>query len=529
MADRFLPRVWGFTGGFATDLPSQARDLTYWLKCENILFEVSGAVRKAGGATKVNAIPADGDADIAGMFDFWRGGGAASFTQKFVVVAGNSKIYRDDMDGTLDDITGGASITANMIPVFCQARDLLTIWSSANDLPLKYNQTGDVGSLGGTPPVGRGMVFHANRGWAWGVNANASRLYYSSSTDIEDWSGADTGSLDLDPEDGDRITGAISYKHVLIVFKGPQKGSLHQIAGTAPTGADAFSRKVLVRGIPLQTHNSIVPVGDDALFMSDRGIHSLGTTIEFGNFREKDLTRFLRGYFRESVNMTHLQKVWGTDYSEKSCVVWVLPAAGSAEPNRLFGLSYIQLAEKGWQPFTWTRGGISACTRIHPTTRRRNLVFGTTDGFVALQDTADRSIYSNTAYAARMLSPEVLIGEADGGGRPRGDIPVTLERMYLRSKSSGDHDVNVTVKRDNGVEPYTFNQGSSGFLLGTSILGVHKLGGTKTRIVYSKPPVIGTTRGVQFDITQGGLNQDMNLLEIGLEYTSSGQSDADTA
>ena len=529
MADRLLPAVFGFSGGYATDLPTQSRSLDYWLKAENVIFTVSGIARKVGGANKVNATTITDSPDVTGMFDFWRNGAAASFTQKHVVVTANGKVYKDDMDGTYDDITGAATITADAIPVFCQARDLLLIFTDKNDTPLKWNQTGNVASLGGSPPSGRGAVFHNNRVWTWGDNSNPSRLTYGSSTTAEDFTGVDTGGIDIDPEDGDRIVGAISHKEILFIFKGPNTGSIHMIAGTAPTGGDAYSRKVLVRGIALQTHNSIIPVGDDVFFMSERGIHSLRATQQFGNFSEADVTRYLKGYFRDNLNRAQLNKVWGVNYADKGCMLWLVPLAGSTECNAVFGLSYIRSAEEGPKAFTWTRAGTSAGIRIHPTTKARELVFGTTDGFVTIQDYVNRSIYSNTAYQMTMRSPQILMGGADGGGRQRPDQPITIERIYMRSVSTGNHNVSMLVSRltpegQTESETYTFNQGESLFVLGTSQLNVGTLGGDSVPIIYSTPSAFGSARAVQFEITQGGLNQDAQLLEFGVEYTPQSQA-----
>lgn len=524
--DNFQSRIFGFQGGWATDLPTQSRELKYWLKAENCLFDVAGKVRKVGGAAKINSTVVESGADILGMFDFWRGGGAASFTQKFVIVA-NQKVLKEDMDGVFDDITGAASITAAVVPVFCQARDLLTIWTSSNDTPLKWNMTGNVASLGGTPPAGRGMVFHANRGWAWGVNANASRLYYSSSTDIEDWSGADTGSIDIEPEDGDRIIGACSYKDILFVFKGPNKGSIHKILGTAPTGADAFARKVLVRGIPLQSHNSIVQAADDVFFASDRAIHSLSATEKYGNFTQADVTRYLKTFFRDQLNRTQLHKVWGVDYADKNCMLWVMPSAGFTENKMTFGLSYARVQEEGLKPFSWSRAGISMAIRKNPTTYNNQVVFGDTDGFCRIQDGTSRNIDGTTAYNMRLQSPEVILGQTDGAGKGRADQPVRLERFYLRSTASGDYNVNIDVTRDTkSADSYVFNQDAAGFMLDEDFLDIDSLGNERTNLRYSDPPVKGEARTLQLDIVQGGLNEDADLLELGVEYTPLSQTDA---
>jgi hypothetical protein len=511
--------------GFATDLPPQERQITHLRLAENVIYDVSGVARKLGGAAAINSVAISGSPDVTGMFDYWLGGTSGEFTQKFVVMTSDGKIYKEDMDGTFDDITGTATLTANAIPVFTQAMDLLTIFTDANDTPLKWNQTGNVAALGGTPPVGRGMVFHVNRGWIWGTKANPSRISYSAITDVETWSGGDSGSIDIDPEDGDWIIGAASYKQVLLVFKGPNKGSIHQITGTAPAN---FARNKLVTGIPLQTHNSIVSVGDDIWFMSDRGIHSVAATERFGNFTGADLTRFNRTFFRDSINRKRLQLAWGVNYAHRSTVVWTLTKKGSGTNDLMFGLSYVRNAEEGLKALVWNRQAQSAAIRINPVTKVRELVTGRT-GSVLRQDLPDKNIETSTAYTLRQVTPHLEIGTADATGRPRPDQPVTLNRLFLRSRPTGDWNVSIDLTRDNAqTETYTFNQAKSGFTLGTSLLGTGKLGGGHEQIVYSTPSVSGEARTVRLDITQGGLNQGADLVECGLEWTPAAQSDNPT-
>ena len=508
--DRLTPIAFGFNGGYQTDLPSQARQLSYFLKAENCTFEVSGAVRKVGGAAAINSSAIASTPDIVGMFDYWKAGVAGTWAQDFVAVTANSKIYKEDMDGTFDDVTGAVTITADIVPVFCQARDTLLILTSAADAPVKYDQTGSAAALGGTPPSGTGAVFHANRVWIWGKQANPSTIYYCSYKDIEDWSGVDTGAIDIDIDDGDVIIGAASFKNNLIIFKGPNKGSIHVISGTGPS---SFSKHLLVRGIPLQAHNSIVEVGNDLLFMSNHGIHALSAVQQFGDYAPSDLTRYLKLHFRENVNRSKLNKVWGVNYAEKNCVLWTYTSASGSENDATLGLSYVRLQEEGWKAFTWTRGGISAATRIHPTTKLREVVYGNTAGVALREDVSDRSLPSNTAYSMRLQTPYLLLGQ----GKP--DQPINVNNIYLRSVAKGNWNVNVSVTRDqNTSETYNFNQGVAGFLLDTDVLDVDALGATQMQIAYPNNALVaGSARAVQFDITQGGLLQDAEILEIGIE------------
>lgn len=528
MAERYQPIMFPIGNvGFATDMPIQVRQLSHLITAQNCIYELSGAVRKVGGDSRINATAITGGPSITGMFDFWRGGGAAAFTQKHVVMTSNQKVYKDDMDGTYDDITGAASITASAIPVFCQARDLLTIWTDKNDTPLKWNQTGNVAALGGTPPVGRGMTFHVNRGFAWGVNANASRLYYSSSTDVEDWSGSDTGSIDIDPEDGDRIIGCISYKRRLFIFKGPNKGSIHILAGTAPTGADGFSRTKLVSGIALQTHNSILEISDDIWFMSDRGIHSLSATQDFGDFQGAFLSRFLNSYFRDTITRGSLNKVWGCHYALKGCALWVLPTATSTTNNTTLGASYWRLQEDGIKWFTWSRSAPSCAIRINPTSLVKEVVFGSSAGFALIEDQNARAITSNTAYNLQLTTPWVMTGEIDAAGQPKPYNPANLERMSMRSISVGNYDVTVQLTSDMGAgDNYAFNQGANitsatGTLFNDALFGVAQFSGATSTAgpQFGFRRVKGQGRAVKLDVTQGGLNQDAHLYEIAIEKT----------
>ena len=516
--------------GYATDLAPMTRGLDFLVRAENLTYEVNGSARKLGGATKINSTAITGGPDVVGMYDYWFSGGAATATQKYVAVTGDGKVYKDDMDGTFDDITGAATISANTIPVFAQFNDLLTIWFSTANAPLKWNQSGDVASLGGTPPVGRVATPHANRLWVAGVNASPSRLYYSAYGDPETWSGEDAGAIDVDSEDGDRIVGLASYKGALLVFKGPYRGSIHAVTGTAPTGTDSFSRRLLNRGIALQTHNSIVPVGDDLWFMSDQGIHSIQATERFGDFANSFVSRFLRGHFRDKINRTNLNKVWGVNDTDRGQALWTYTASGSTENDRTLALSYNRIEEDGIKPGVWTRGGISAAIRINPGNSLREVVFGSTDGFCRRQQVSDRNIDGSTGYTYRLTTPQLILGSQDRNGMPKGDLPVTLHDFYVRMhpRTSGNLTVNIT-RDTQTTQSYTIAMNTVGSLWGTGQFGTATFGGgTLTTSYIQDVGLSGQCRAVTIDLQQGGASQDIEVFEMGIKSYPAAETRATT-
>lgn len=521
MAQRTRVKLIDLSKGYATDLALQQRQISYLVKSENIVHEISGAIHKAGGGTRLNSSALASGSPVLGQFDYWKAGTGGSFTQVYVVTTNSGKVLCEEdpsgAAGTFTDRTGAASIGVGAIPHFAQAKDTLTIFFSDASTPITYNNTGNVASLGGSPPAGRCQAWHKNRLWVGGSNANPSRLAYSPYGTITTWSGEDAGAIDIDSEDGDRIVGLASHKNALLVFKGPNKGSIHVITGSSPEGEEPFARNLLVTGIPLQTPNSLVPVGDDLWFMSDRGLHSIAATAKFGDFEEEVVTKYLFAEFRDNINRTRLGNVWGVNYADKGFAGWTLSASGSSTNNRVLGLSYVRL-DDGLKPFIWNYAtAMSAGIRIHPTTKLRELIFADNAGFLVRMDQATRIMPSGTAYTGLVRTPGVIMGDQDSVGQPKVDQVVTLVRAWLRRQATGSGNITLSVTRDNDApESYTFDQGTAGFMLDVDSLDVGSLGGTN--LLVSAVDLLGECTAATFELSQGGASQDMNVYELGIEY-----------
>ena len=443
------PILFTFGGGWATDFgPSfpgapqgGTLPLPFLLTADNVRYELDGAPHKFGGTTRLNS-SAVTETSVAqtfeGLVDYWTQGTGGSETQKRVAVVG-TRIMKEDVDGTWDEIGTGFQSAAQ--PCFETFNDDLLIATDATaDVPQVWTQSGNVAALGGSPPNFSFMVKHKNRVWAAGVASVPSRLYYSNNLDHEDWTGSGSGSIDIDPSDGDRITGLRSNKNDLFVFKGPNKLSIHRISGSAPTGSDAFARIPFVSGLGSVNHSGVFQVGDDIYFASPRGLHSLAVTQKYGDYLEAYLSAPFLSFYQEQLATNLLTKCWGVNYQGRGLAIWSFAKSGSTAKGLAFLYDY------RFTPGRWSTLGkestytnMNCLALVQTSARRHVLMAGGNDGFVRTLDTSARSIDTTGAYTGKVESPFLSLGSSayiktlEEGWlslNPKGTADLTFEYQY---------------------------------------------------------------------------------------------------
>lgn len=507
-----------FGGGFATDFgpsadvgPNQAGDVIfpYLLDAENVFFELDGGPHKIGGLTKLNSAAIESGATIRGLFDFWRQGTTSAPAQKRVVFA-STKILADNADGTFASIKTG--LEDNKVPSFSVFNDKLVMATDSTvDVPMTYDGT-TVTNLGGTPPKFAFSCVHKNFLWAAGVPTLPSRLYYSKQLDAENWTDSTSGSIDIDPNDGDRITAIASHKNELWVFKGPYTGSIHRIGGSANSGSDSFTRKTFINGIGAVGHNTLFKFRDDLGFMwSDGTIHSLAATASFGDFNEFALSRPLHRYLKEHVNFTYLTRAWAATHVNKSIVIFTIPIDTGTAPNQILMMDYSR-PQVWWA--LWPAPSAACVARVIDQTQSSQpiLMVGGRDGFVRKTDAATRAIDGSTAIAAKVTTPYTNYGS--------GVVTKTLASASLGIAPKGNYTVQFGWTRDNRAQQTVSLQQGGGDVLGTAsanqfTLGTSTLGGSQYVDLFSTlGEEGGEFRSISFQVYNSGLNQDLECHSI---------------
>lgn len=465
MPDKLQKVIINIGGGYATDFgPSftgapqgNALTLPFLLRADNIIYELDGAPHKVGGSTLLNTNRvSEGGAGVAfmGIYDYWRQGTAGTETQQRIAYVG-TQIMTEPMTGVWTSQLTGLELSKE--PCFETFNDnCILATNSTVDVPQTWNGTA-ISNLGGLPPKFAFHTKHKNRLWASGNVAFPSRLYYSNSLDATDWAGG--GSIDIDPSDGDRITGIRSHKNELIVFKGPNQLSIHRITGSSPSGSDAFARVPFVHGVGSINHNGIFAINDDVVFSSPRGIHSLAATAAFGDYVEAFLSRPILGFYQNSLNHTVLTQNWGVNYQTKGLAIWTFALAVGSTKNVCLVYDY------RFQPGRWATWGFNSsyvncnCLAVLQITGRKHRLFaGTTDGYVHQLDVADRSIATATAYTGDVLTPFLNFGTSA--------VKKNAHKGYWSLLPKGNYNFNFEYTRDNNAAQAVTVAQSGGDVLG---------------------------------------------------------------
>lgn len=507
-----------FNGGWATDFgpttdvapdDSGKVAIPFLVDAENCLFELDGGPHKIGGTSKVNSAAVASGAAVTGVYDYWKQGTAGSPTRKRILHAG-TVIMNDNDDGTFTNLFTG--LESGRVPSYSTFDDLLIIASdSTTDVPRSWDQS-TAQNLAGTPPRFSFSCFHKNRQWAAGDYAFPSRLYYSANVNPEDWVGSGSGSIDVDISDGDMITGIASHRDNLFVFKGPNKGSIHRITGSSPTGDDAFARTTFMRGLGAAWQNCIFPFGNDLGFVSQFGsVHGLQATQTFGDFMEASLSRPINiGWIRTHLNYTRLRYIWAVNDPLNEVVYFTASWDASTTNNTVLAMDYRRAPDQ----IKWSKLPAHAAASLGlfvDTNGIRRVLAGGNDGYVRRINIPDRTIDGSTAISYKVTTPYMNYG-----------LPMvmkTLERSSVGISPKGNYSGTFAWTRDNmAQQTNSFSQGGADVLGVASAhqftLGTSTLGGSQFVDRYMELEEGGEFRSIQYQVTDTSNNQDIELHSI---------------
>lgn len=484
---------------------------------KNLTYELDGSVRKMPGTAKLNASVLESGSTVMGLYDYWRQGTIGTPLQRRVCHVG-TKVKADQVDGVFVDI--GTGFVSGAVPNYNTFDDLLILSNDASaDVPKSWDQT-TFQSLAGSPPNFSFSCTHKNRVWAAGVIGYPSRLYYSVNLDPEDWTGGTSGSIDIDPSDGDMITGLASFRNELWVFKGPYKGSIHRIAGSSPS---EFTRSTFIRGLGASWQTGIFELPNDLGFISPRGtVHSLVATDRYGDYEQSSLSLPINQTLRTTLaNAYYRNYRAATDLDSGHTLIAVTPSGTTTNTKILMmDFRFMALGEPKPRWALWDTYGAASITPVIDTANRLRLFAGGYDGYVYKLDQADRT-HNSGAISMQATTPFLSYGLEH--------FEKSLYAVGINLSPKNDNALTFRWTRDNQTEQSaTVTQGGSAVLGPWSTnqftLDTSTLGGTRYAPRYIDLETGGPFRSIQYTVSDAITGSDAQVVGFTTAITMDGFS-----
>jgi len=535
-------------GGWATDYgttlyssPNNGEVHIPWCTtCENVRFKLDGRFGKYPGLQVLGSAPVKApqsslgyveDSTVRHLYNYTNMGSSLTGTSQLVAIVGS---YFYVYSGGEFVRIGDVASTSTKQHHFSTFNDLLVIGG-----PYSWDQS-TFQALAGTPPAFQYSIPHAGRHWAAGVPSAPSRLYYSVVGNPEDWVGSGSGSIDIDPGDGDAIVGLLSWKRELWVFKGPHRLSIHRITGTDPSD---FARVPFIYGISAAGQGSIFPMGEDFGFFSPRGsCHSLTSTNQYGDYSQAYINYPLLSWFRNPQNIPGgtLGLSWQTVTDPIQNMTYCVMNNNLLQDN-ILGFAFMM----DWR----FQNETNPYPRFIPLNLNRRFssvslaysIFNTTQMVPVLGDRDGRLYQEYPEYLHQYRVNDYADTEA---------IPYTVTTpaltygpsVYKKTITAVSIDVNETFTtgnsetgtldfsysgRDIPAQTLSFTL-TAGAKLGSFILGTDQLGGAQDRAGYSDD-VNGESRAFVYTLQEDSplvesIGSNVNVRHFGVLLSPSGES-----
>lgn len=494
---------------------------------EDIHFAVDGSKIKRDGFTYHDSAAITNTPTIRGGHDYWANVSSVK-SQKIVVwdsQATSKCWFIGGAGGAWTELTKDATATAPTtltrvcFEVFND--DLIMCITDSNTggrAPLKWdNQTGTAYlPLAGTPPNCKYVRKHQGRVWMAGDPARPDRIYFSSPGNAEEWNGAgDSGAMDIDPGDGDHsgITAIFpTFRGELFVAKA---NSLYKITGEDPL---TYRIELVTAGLGCNSHNSAVAVDmDDIYFQSERGFHSLVTTMKFGDYEGAFLSNSVQREFNalDALHKPYTQGVW---IPSLNSVIWNVSRLGT----RMDHMWCYDVRFKAW--YKWTGVNPTALFRVEDaTTLIKRAYFGDNAGRLSkTQNVGVYHDYTNTAIAQQTQTPFIY---------PDND-PATIKGfkklgIWAKMPAGYQLDAYVRIAGVNETQDLSFTSTSSGsphlgvdFIMGVSELDADGV----LRMTPYVLPIDGYGSSLQVMFENADVDEYVAIYGFWIEWEPAGDS-----
>lgn len=447
---------------------------------QNIQFVEAGGVSKRFGYTQLGDNLSNNPRGLGTYMD--------SAGSKYVcTIDGTSLKYLKDTSTTWTAATGD-TFTADKTTTFTQARGNLFIWNGTDG---GAYFSGSAVTRPGTMPKAKFGLFYKGYHMASGVDGQLNRLYIAEGSDATDFTNASGAStlnnstevpgatsftdtdgtdpaafIDIDKDDGDKITALATFQDSVIVFK---ERSVHQITLDS-SGTPSVA--LVTRSLGCVSHKSVENCENDIFFLTRKGIYVLGNEPNFfDSIRTNELSARVNPRIK-LISEANLNLSTAIYYDAK---YWLgVPEGGTTSNNLLWTYDRRYLA--------WSRSATSSFNA---------------ESFTVLIDSSNREqMIFTSASSAKVFKVTQAYNDNDSAidaywqskAFDNGDFDIEKRWQYVDMQFrqvSGSISIQVFTDGDTLAASASIPSPTSAGELGSMLLGEELLGGDPDDQVFS--------------------------------------------
>lgn len=480
----------------------------------NLSFE-GGVLRKEGGAVKYNSSAISGAPTILGGWDWW----PTTALQRSIVVTDAGSMLKDSGAGTFPTTLCSGKTFAGTIPVFVEGgkeaaanNRKLFMFSGLTQVQVLSADGATTANIA-TPPADWAAAFptlgftHIGRLWGAGNTNDPHRLYYSTPTSHEDFTGANSGSLAIYPGEGERISGALSFKGLIVVWKFPVGIYLIDVSDPTPTN---WTIAKLTNGTGGVSPLGQVITDNDVVFLDAASNFQLLSSVQqFGDMMSKNISRTTNVYsfVQDNFNLGRLTSARAVYYAAKREVHFAVTGLGSAVNNVRFVLDL-----NTDQRFRFRYSDRDVCESIwlrKDSQQVQRLTVGDNAGFVWNLDQVNKD-KAGAPYNSAFQTPYMDFSWIDPKLATIRKIGQYLEVLVA---PTGNWNLSINAFWDGMlVQNLTFNMGTNGAAIGSFTLGTDALAGDQ--ILNRKRRLVGSGRRLSLAGSNNGVDQDFAVARM---------------
>lgn len=475
---------------------------------DTLTYVGSGSLTEA--ATATSTLKLTRQHALVKLVNYWRDDSSNVPNQLLIGITEQPLLFKYDAQGRRKLIEADTGVTARVgtaerVSTTIFNNRLIAGYTRIGNKPTMYRpETSEKWQDLPTAPDFSVCTTHLNRVWT-NDKTNKDRLHYSASGSHTEWNGvSDSGAIDIRPGDGDPvgITAVFAYKGQIFVGK---KNKLYRVVGDSP---ENFQVLDVSSGLGVESQGSIAAVdNDDVFYVSSKGVHTVATTSNYGDFLSAFLSAKIQPTFNEFSRglLRECQAVYNPSINS---VAFSFATGAATDCNQLYLYNVIT---KEW--YRWPE--VSCSSLVNYEIGDKPYIFaGTSDGRIVRTQNGTYIDFETQAIPYKIKTGTIYVD----------NNPLSIKmykRFNLFFRPTGSYSFVVKLKVDGYAEQdIGFSQQGEGdelnqtFVLGSSILGFTD---------YFAPqalPIDGMGRGITIEIEHTGTGEQVEIHGFSLEYES---------